>query len=82
MRCEGSLRASIGSMDEKRIVDQVPKQLFIGGEWRDAGGGKTFAVEDPSTGDVIAHVADASVADGTAALDAAVAVQKEWAGSA
>jgi len=69
-------------MDEKRIVDQVPNQLFIGGEWRDAGGGKTFAVEDPSTGDVIAHVADASVADGTAALDAAVAVQKEWAGSA
>ena len=69
-------------MDEKWIVDQVPKQLFIGGEWRDAAGGKTLAVEDPSTGDVIAHVADASVADGTAALDAAVAVQKEWSATA
>ena len=69
-------------MDEKRIVDQVPKQLFIAGEWRDASGGKTLAVEDPSTGEVIAHVADASVADGTAALDAAVAVQTKWAASA
>lgn len=69
-------------MDEKRIVDQVPKQLFIAGEWRDASGDKTLAVEDPSTGEVIADVADASVADGAAALDAAVAVQKEWAGSA
>src|SRR5680860_115536 len=67
IRYEGSPRTSIERMDEKRIVDQVPNQLFIAGEWRDAYGGKTLAVEDPSTGEVIAHVADASVADGTAA---------------
>jgi succinate-semialdehyde dehydrogenase/glutarate-semialdehyde dehydrogenase len=61
------------------VVDDVGKQLFIGGQWRDAEGGKTFAVEDPATGDDIAPVADASVSDGKAALGAAVATQDEWA---
>ncbi len=70
---------SIESMDEKQVVERVSKQLLIGGQWRDAEGGKTLDVEDPSTGDVIAQVADASVADGTAALDAAVAAQVDWA---
>ena len=64
------------------IVENVPKQLFIGGSWRDATGGATFAVEDPSTGQELAQVADATVDDGTAALDAAVAAQAEWARSA
>ena len=64
---------------EATVVDKVGKQLFIGGEWRDAGGGKTFDVEDPSTGQTIAQVADAGEADGKAALDAAVAAQKDWA---
>jgi succinate-semialdehyde dehydrogenase/glutarate-semialdehyde dehydrogenase len=36
-------------------------------------------VEDPSTGDTLAQVADASVADGKAALDAAHQAQAEWA---
>ena len=64
------------------IVENVPKQLFIGGSWRDATGGATFAVEDPSTGQELAQVADATVDDGTAALDSAVAAQAEWARSA
>ena len=64
---------------EKEVVAAVHPQLFIGGEWRDAEGGKTFAVEDPSTGRTLVEVADASVADGKAALDAAVATQAEWA---
>jgi len=54
-------------------------QLFVGGEWRDASGGATLGVEDPSTGEVFAEVADATPADAVAALDAAVAVQEEWA---
>ena len=33
------------------IVEQVPKQLYIGGEWRDGEKG-TLSVEDPSTGEV------------------------------
>src|SRR5215207_1144279 len=64
---------------EQEVVDAVHPQLFIGGEWRDAEGGKTFPVEDPSTGKTLVEVADASVADGKAALDAAVAAQAEWA---
>ena len=64
------------------VVDNVPKQLLIGGRWRDATGGATFAVEDPSTGHELAQVADASVEDGAAALDAAVAAQADWAQAA
>ncbi len=64
------------------VVENVPKQLLIGDGWRDATGGATFAVEDPSTGQEIAQVADATVEDGAAALDAAVAAQAEWARSA
>ena len=47
-------------------------QLFIGGEWRDASGGATLGVEDPSTGETIAEVADATPDDAKAALDAAL----------
>ncbi|MGH3355053.1 MAG: NAD-dependent succinate-semialdehyde dehydrogenase [Nocardioidaceae bacterium] len=64
---------------ERTVVDGVQTGLFIGGRWRDASGGKTLRVEDPSTGDTLAEVADASVEDGRAALDAACAVQSEWA---
>ena len=66
-------------MSAHDALPEVPQQLFIGGRWVDARGGATFAVEDPATGDAIAHVADATVEDGTAALDAAVAAQKDWA---
>src|SRR3954469_12440887 len=64
---------------ERTAVDAVPTQLFIGGEWRDASGGDTLDVEDPSTGEAIASVADATPDDAKAALDAACAVQDEWA---
>ena len=42
--------------------------------WRPSGG-RTLAVEDPATGKALCEVADASPADGMAALDAAVAAQ-------
>ncbi|MBE2317120.1 NAD-dependent succinate-semialdehyde dehydrogenase [Solirubrobacter sp. CPCC 204708] len=64
---------------EKTAVDAVPTGLFIGGEWRDASGGATLDVEDPSTGSSIAAVADATPDDAKAALDACCAVQEEWA---
>ena len=67
------------AVNQKSLVESVPKGLFIGGEWRAASTGATLAVEDPSSGDTLAHVADASVADGRAALDAAVAAQAGWA---
>jgi succinate-semialdehyde dehydrogenase / glutarate-semialdehyde dehydrogenase len=64
---------------EQSVVDAVPKELYIGGEWRAAGGGETLAVEDPATGEVLCEVADATPEDAKAALDAACAVQAEWA---
>jgi succinate-semialdehyde dehydrogenase/glutarate-semialdehyde dehydrogenase len=65
--------------EEQKVLDAVHTQLFIGGEWRDAEGGKKLDVEDPSNGKILVQVADASVADGKAALDAAVAAQADWA---
>ncbi|BDV31516.1 NAD-dependent succinate-semialdehyde dehydrogenase [Microbacterium terricola] len=64
---------------EKTLLDAVPTQLFIGGEWTDAAEGRTFDVRDPATGAVIHTIADASPADGIKALDAAVAAQESWA---
>jgi succinate-semialdehyde dehydrogenase/glutarate-semialdehyde dehydrogenase len=60
-------------------IPGVPTGVFIGGTWRSSGSGATFDVQDPSTGDVIASVADGTPDDGIAALDAAVAAQEEWA---
>lgn len=60
----------------------MANQLFIAGQWRDAEGGATFDVENPATGETLATVADASVADGAAALDAAVDAQAAWARTA
>ena len=70
---------SITADKETAVVEHAPTQLFIGGEWRDASGGETLAVEDPSTGETLVEVADATPDDATAALDAACAVQAEWA---
>jgi succinate-semialdehyde dehydrogenase / glutarate-semialdehyde dehydrogenase len=73
-----SERTAISTSDERRALDAVPKGLFIGGEWREGANG-TLAVEDPSTGEIITEVADASVGDARAALDAAVAAADDWA---
>jgi len=69
----------MSATQERTAVDAVPTQLFIGGEWREATGGATLDVEDPSTGETIASVADGTPDDAKAALDAACAVQDEWA---
>ena len=55
------------------------RQAYIGGEWVDAGSGKTFAVINPATGDVVAQVADCGVADAQRAIDAAAKAQPDWA---
>ena len=65
--------------EEQKVIADVPKGLWIGGEWRDAAGGATLEVEDPATGEALCEVADASVEDARSALDAACAAQAEWA---
>ena len=71
--------ALLGEENEAKVLDGVPRQLFIGGEWRSAGGGKTLPVEDPATGEVLVEVADGDATDARAALDAAVDAQAGWA---
>ncbi|MFI7115488.1 NAD-dependent succinate-semialdehyde dehydrogenase [Amycolatopsis sp. NPDC049868] len=69
----------MSSISEAGVVTAVDKELFIGGKWVPAADGKTFPVLDPSTGEALCEVADASPADGVSALDAAVAAQADWA---
>jgi succinate-semialdehyde dehydrogenase/glutarate-semialdehyde dehydrogenase len=56
---------------EQAILDAVRPQLYVGGTWREAGEGGTIPVEDPSTGETLIEVADATVDDARAALGAA-----------
>ena len=76
------MSVATGSTRESAVLAGVPQGLFIGGEWRPASDGGTVAVEDPSTGEVIAQVPDATVDDGQAALAAAAAAQASWAATA
>jgi succinate-semialdehyde dehydrogenase/glutarate-semialdehyde dehydrogenase len=73
--------STITASQEQSVVDDVPKQLYIAGEWRDGAKG-TFAVEDPSTARDLCEVADASEQDAMAALDAAVAAGPQFAAMA
>jgi succinate-semialdehyde dehydrogenase/glutarate-semialdehyde dehydrogenase len=67
---------------EKSLVEAVPKGVFIGGSWREGDSGTTFSVEDPATQETLCDVADATADDARAALDAAAAVQDDWARTA
>src|SRR5436305_9515243 len=69
---------TITAPEEQKVLDQAPKQLYIAGRWQDGSKG-TISVEDPATGESLCEVADASVDDATAALDAAVEAGPEWA---
>ena len=66
--------------DEHAVIAALPSGLFIGGKWRAAASGRTFPVEDPSTGTELCAVADAGPSDALDALDAAAAAQESWAG--
>ncbi len=69
----------LGARNEQAVLAAVPKDLFIGGAWREAQGGARFTVEDPATGDALCDVADASAEDAKEALSAAAGAQAEWA---
>jgi succinate-semialdehyde dehydrogenase/glutarate-semialdehyde dehydrogenase len=68
----GDLRYASGMTD-------LLTELSIDGTWRPAADGARFAVHDPATGDELARVADATTADGIAAVAAAHAAQPAWA---
>jgi len=60
----------------------APTDLFRGGKWVPASSGGRFDVYDPSTGEVVASVADGTVEDAIAAVDAADAAAAGWAAAA
>ncbi|MFC6495110.1 NAD-dependent succinate-semialdehyde dehydrogenase [Ancylobacter dichloromethanicus] len=57
----------------------VPTDLLIGDAWVAGAGGARIDILNPATGGVLTSVADATVADGMAALDAAQAAAAAWA---
>ncbi|HEV2770245.1 MAG TPA: aldehyde dehydrogenase family protein, partial [Solirubrobacteraceae bacterium] len=65
--------------EEQAVVDAVNAKLLIGGDWRDAAGGGTLAVDDPSTAQTLTEVPDATPEDADAALSAAADAQADWA---
>ena len=53
-------------------------RLYIGGDWRDATGGRTLDVVNPVNGEVIGKVAHASRADLESTVEAVVAGFRTW----
>ncbi len=70
------------ALAEWEAVARCPKELVIGGVRRDARSGRTLPVEDPSTGEALCAVPDASGPDCIDALDAAHQAQVAWAAAA
>lgn len=56
-------------------------QLFIKGEWVDAGSGKTFDDLNPYTGELYAKVAKGDLGDADKAMAAAFDARKSWSGT-
>ncbi|MFC5730361.1 MULTISPECIES: NAD-dependent succinate-semialdehyde dehydrogenase [Nocardioides] len=68
-----------------RLSESLPedrRQLFVGGKWVPAASGGRLDVIDPADGSVLTDVADGTLDDARAALDAAVAAQPDWAATA
>ncbi|MDB5491013.1 MAG: succinate-semialdehyde dehydrogenase [Micavibrio sp.] len=54
------------------------EQSFINGEWVKADSGKTFAVDNPADGKIVANVADMGAPETTRAVEAAYAAFPAW----
>jgi len=65
--------------NEQQVLESIPTQLYIGGDWVDGSQRETIAVEDPSTEETLIEVASGNKDDAFKALDAACAAQREWA---
>jgi acyl-CoA reductase-like NAD-dependent aldehyde dehydrogenase len=60
-------------LEVARFLREQPKKLFIGGKWVESASGKTFDTIDPSTGEVLARVAEGGAED----IDRAVAAARK-----
>jgi succinate-semialdehyde dehydrogenase/glutarate-semialdehyde dehydrogenase len=60
----------------------IPTDLLIGGKWREGSEGARIAVLNPSNGEHLTTIADATLEDGIAAVDAAYAAGPAWVATA
>jgi succinate-semialdehyde dehydrogenase/glutarate-semialdehyde dehydrogenase len=67
------------ALAEWEALATCPKELMVGGAWRPARSGRTLAVEDPATGEILCEVADAGAPDAEDAMAAAAGAQAGWA---
>ncbi|HEY1529667.1 MAG TPA: NAD-dependent succinate-semialdehyde dehydrogenase [Galbitalea sp.] len=72
----------MSASSESELLERIPGQLFIGGEWVDSTSGRSISVKDPATGLVLKTIADASVDDAKRAMDLAADTQGSWAATA
>lgn len=61
-------------------LKDIPRAVFIGGEWDDLPGRPRIAVSNPATDEVLAEIADAGPEDGRRAVAAAAQAQEAFAG--
>jgi len=60
----------------------VPTDALIGGRWQDAAGRPRLDVLNPATGEILTSVANAGLAEGLRAVEAAQSAARDWAGTA
>jgi succinate-semialdehyde dehydrogenase/glutarate-semialdehyde dehydrogenase len=63
----------------KALLQDLPTDLYLGGEFVPASDGGRFDVLDPASEEVLTSVADGTVDDAIAAVDAAAAAAPAWA---
>jgi acyl-CoA reductase-like NAD-dependent aldehyde dehydrogenase len=76
-----SLSPSLSSSSSSSSVQPIHTQLFINNTFVPSLSGKTFPVEDPSTGEIICHVAESDAADvelAVGAAEKAFEIGSEW----
>lgn len=59
--------------------DAIPTDLLVGDSWREGSSKQRIPVFNPANGEVITTIADATVQDGLAAVDAAAKAAPSWA---
>jgi len=64
------------------LINSIPTNLYIGGEWLPSSDGNRIAVIDPASESVITDVASGSAADATSAVDSAYGAGAAWAATA
>lgn len=62
----------------EQLLEKIPNQLFIGGQWIDARNKESIEVFDPATEQVISEIQSATVEDGLDALTAADEAMDSW----